>query len=52
MIWIAPSEKNADNATLQKQLCRLNLAVHVLESEIRHGGNVIIHACSYAYHLH
>ena len=63
MLWIAPSEKDTDNAALEKhlrdaadqfransgihgvektdetgRLCRLNLAVHGLEGEIKHGG--------------
>jgi len=64
MIWIAPSEKDTDNAALEKRLwdaadqfransglktqqseesgrlCRLNLAFHGLEGEIKHGGNI------------
>jgi len=54
MHWIAPSEKNADNAALEKRLwdaadqlranseeratgdlCRMNLAVHGLEGDIK-----------------
>jgi hypothetical protein len=35
MIWIASSDKDIDNATLGKRLCRLNRAVHGLEGDIR-----------------
>jgi hypothetical protein len=38
MIWIAPSEKDTGNVALEKHHCRLNLAVHGLEGDIRHGG--------------
>ena len=53
MIWIALSEKDADKPALEKRLwdagskacepgclCRLNLAVHGLEGEIKHRGNI------------
>ena len=36
MHWIAPTEKTDDTGCL----CRLNLAVHGLEGDIRYGGNV------------
>jgi hypothetical protein len=38
MHWIAPPEKDTDNTALEKRLCRLNLAVHGREGDIRHGG--------------
>ena len=50
MLRTAPSEKDTATETLKKRLwdaaeqagrlCRLNLAVHDLEGDIRHGGNV------------
>lgn len=45
MIWIAPSGKDTDNAALGKGLSPLvpvwkDLAVHGLEGDIRHSGQV------------